>query len=95
MSEIDRDSMDPTRLPKDPTTLRWPAVGVRVSTPLRRGAAPYADGCEQIYGHSHLISLLPLSEGERFEGGILTQNSEYDTMAPLPQRAPLVLTHSH
>ena len=32
--------------------------GVRVSAPLRRGAAPYADGCERFSGHSHLISLL-------------------------------------
>ena len=32
--------------------------GVRVSASLRRGAAPYADGCERFSGHSHLISLL-------------------------------------
>ena len=32
--------------------------GARVSAPLRRGAAPYADGCERFPGHSHLISLL-------------------------------------
>ena len=42
----------------DSTTPRCCGVGVRVSAPLRRGAAPYADGCEQIYGHSHPISLL-------------------------------------
>ena len=42
----------------DSTIPRCCGVGVRVSAPLRRGAAPYADGCEQIYGHSHPISLL-------------------------------------
>ena len=33
--------------------------GVRVSALVRRGAAPYADGYELLFGHSHLISLLP------------------------------------
>ena len=28
------------------------------STAMRRGAAPYADGCERFFGRSHLISLL-------------------------------------
>ena len=36
-------------------------VGVRVSAHLRHGAAPYANGCEHILGHSHLISLSILS----------------------------------
>ena len=40
------------------TNLRWSGVAVRVSAPVRRGAAPYADGCERFFGHSHLISLL-------------------------------------
>ena len=47
------------------TARRCCGVGVRVSAPLRRGAAPYADGCERFSGHSHLISLLlfgPLTE---------------------------------
>ena len=35
--------------------------GARVSALLRRGAAPYADGCERHFGHSHLISLLPFA----------------------------------
>ena len=42
----------------DSTIPRRCGVGVRVSAPLRRGAAPYGDGCEQIFGCSHLISLL-------------------------------------
>ena len=37
------------------------SVGVRVSAPMRRGAAPYGNGCEQISGHSHLISQCILS----------------------------------
>ena len=36
-------------------------VGVRGSAPMRRGAAPYGNGCEQISGHSHLISQCILS----------------------------------
>ena len=42
-----------------PTVPRAARVGVRGSAPVRRGAAPYGNGCEQISGHSHLISLLP------------------------------------
>ena len=45
--------------------------GARVSAAARRGAAPYADGCEPFSGSSHLISLLLLSGGKRSEGGIL------------------------
>ena len=50
MADVDVDSTDPT-------ASRCYGVGVRVSAPLRRGAAPYADaaGCSQ--GSSHLISL--------------------------------------
>ena len=44
-----------------PTAPRAARVGVRGSAPVRRGAAPYADGCEQISGHSHLISQCILS----------------------------------
>ena len=42
----------------DATARRCCGVGVRVSAPLRRGAAPYGDGCEQISGYSHPVSLL-------------------------------------
>ena len=38
-----------------------PRRGQRVSAALRRAAAPYADGCEQICGPSQPISLLILS----------------------------------
>ena len=31
--------------------------GEHVSAPLRRGAAPYADGCERVLSHSHPHSL--------------------------------------
>ena len=34
---------------------------LHVSAAFRRGAAAYADGCEQISGHSHLISQCILS----------------------------------
>ena len=44
-----------------PTAPRTVRVGVRGSAPMRRGAAPYGNGCEQISGHSHLISLPILS----------------------------------
>ena len=37
-----------------------PRRGQRVSAALRRAAAPYADGCEQIFGSSQPISLLIL-----------------------------------
>ena len=42
-----------------PTATRAARVGMRVSAHVRRGAAPYGNGCEQISGHSNLISLLP------------------------------------
>ena len=44
-----------------PTAPRAARVGVRGSAPMRRGAAPYGNGCEQISGHSHLISQCNLS----------------------------------
>ena len=44
-----------------PTAPRAARVGVRGSAPVRRGAAPYGNGCEHISGHSHLISLCILS----------------------------------
>ena len=37
----------------DSTVTRCCGVGVRVSAPLRRGAAPYADGCEPV-SYTHL-----------------------------------------
>ena len=43
------------------TVTRTARVGMRVSASMRRGAAPYGNGCEQISGHSHLISLPILS----------------------------------
>ena len=39
MPETDLEFLDLT----DTTALRWSAVRVRVSAPLRRGAAPYGD----------------------------------------------------
>ena len=44
---------------------------LRVSADLRRGAAPYADGCERFFGHSHPISLLHFECIIGFEGAIL------------------------
>ena len=44
-----------------PIARRAARVGVRGSAPMRRGAAPYGNGCEQISGHSHLISQCILS----------------------------------
>ena len=43
----------------DATARRCCGVGVRVSAPLRRGAAPYGDGSRRSQTPSHLISLLP------------------------------------
>ena len=42
----------------EPTVTLVPQSGVRGSAPLRRGAAPYADGCERAFGHSHPTLLL-------------------------------------
>ena len=44
------------------TVTRTARVGMRVSASMRRGAAPYGNGCEQISGNSHLISL-PILNG--------------------------------
>ena len=41
----------------DATARRCCGVGVRVSAPLRRGAAPYADGSLSSQMPSHLISM--------------------------------------
>ena len=46
------------------TATRAARAGVRVSAHVRRGAAPYGNGCEQISGHSHLISLLILGDAK-------------------------------
>jgi len=54
-----------------PTAPRAARVGVRGSAPMRRGAAPYGNGCEQISGHSHLISLPIFEWIIGFEGGFL------------------------
>ena len=43
----------------DSTSPRWSGVGVRVSAPVRRGAAPCGDGSRCSQTRSHLISLLP------------------------------------
>ena len=45
--------------PTDSTSPRWSGVGVRVSAPVRRGAAPYGDRSRRSQTRSHLISLLP------------------------------------
>ena len=57
MSETDLEFLDLT----DTTALRWSALRVRVSAPLRRGAAPYADGSLRSQAPSYLIFLLNLS----------------------------------
>ena len=46
----------------DATARRCCGVGVRVSAPLRRGAAPYADGSLRSQPPSCLISLFILSD---------------------------------
>ena len=50
----------------DPTATRTRVVGVRVSAPLRRGAAPYGDGSLCSQAPSHLISLSILGVPEEF-----------------------------
>ena len=50
----------------DPTDRRCCGVGVRVSAPLRRGAAPYGDGSLCSQAPSHLISLSILGVPEEF-----------------------------
>ena len=48
------------------TARRCCGVGVRVSAPLRRGAAPYGDGSLCSQAPSHLISLSILGVPEEF-----------------------------
>ena len=48
------------------TARRCCGVGVRVSAPLRRGAAPYGDGSLSSQAPSHLISLSILGVPEEF-----------------------------
>ena len=50
----------------DATARRCCGVGVRVSAPLRRGAAPYGDGSLSSQPPSHLISLSILGVPEEF-----------------------------
>ena len=50
----------------DPTATRTRVVGVRVSAPLRRGAAPYGDGSLSSQAPSHLISVSILGVPEEF-----------------------------
>ena len=50
----------------DATARRCCGVGVRVSAPLRRGAAPYGDGSLSSQAPSHLISLSILGVPEEF-----------------------------
>ena len=50
----------------DATARRCCGVGVRVSAPLRRGAAPYGDGSLCSQAPSHLISLSILGVPEEF-----------------------------
>ena len=55
--------------------------GVRVSALLRRGAAPYADGCEHIFCRSHLISLPILVRGA-LKSRLTWHDFVWTTMAP-------------
>ena len=48
------------------TARRCCGVGVRVSAPLRRGAAPYGDGSLSSQAPSHLISMSILGVPEEF-----------------------------
>ena len=50
----------------DATARRCCGVGVRVSAPLRRGAAPYADGSLSSQTPSHLIYMSILGVPEEF-----------------------------
>ena len=50
----------------DATARRCCGVGVRVSAPLRRGAAPYGDGSLSSQPPSHLISLSILGVPEEY-----------------------------
>ena len=50
----------------DATAGRCCGVGVRVSAPLRRGAAPYGDGSLSSQAPSHLISVSILGVPEEF-----------------------------
>ena len=45
---------------------------LHVSAAARRGAAAYADGCEQIFGYSHLISQSPGMGGGDLKAGFYT-----------------------
>ena len=53
LPDVDADSTNPT------WCLWCCVVGVRVSAPVRRGAAPYGGGSQCSQALSHLISLLP------------------------------------
>ena len=81
----------------DATARRCCGVGVRVSAPLRRGAAPYADGSLSSQPPSHLISLSILGVPEEYSPEfykefcvrqIGAKSTLYYTCAPLaPQSA--------
>ena len=58
------------------------ASGCANSAPMRRGAAPYGNGCEQISGHSHLISLSILC-ALCLSSRLTWHDFVYVTMAPL------------
>ena len=63
LPETDVDVIAPRLVPTAPRAAR---MGVRVSAPLRRGAAPYADGSLSSQTPSHLIFLSILGVPEEF-----------------------------
>ena len=79
-----------------PTIPRAVHVGARVSAPLRRGAAPYADGCERILWRSHLISLPIFGDPSDLRRGIyVTFRAEHCTIVPsfsLTWQSPAIAT---
>ena len=73
----------------DPTATRTRVVGVRVSAPLHRGAAPYGDGSLCSQAPSHFISLSIL--GVLGLTSLLTWHDfSYVTMAQKVQASTLV-----
>ena len=69
---------------------------LHVSAAARRGAAAYADGCEQIFGHSHLISQSPGLRGGDLRAGFYTtfcvRHNGTIPSAPLTCQSPLIAT---
>ena len=63
--------------------------GEHVSAPLRRGAAPYADGCERVLSHSHPHSLT-LSAVLGLSSRLTWHDFAYATMAQKVHSSTLV-----